>query len=302
MKIGKFVINLLRVKVTKENKAKVNKQIIEEKYSPRLNIPYIADNNYHHQFDLFFSPNKNKKNTLVIDIHGGAYVMGDRKENYKFGTVFLDAGFDFIATDYIVNDGKRDTYDLIKDNVDCISYILTHLKELGLKEDVNIFLTGDSAGGHLAMTVAELFLDKEYAKEAGFNDLPIMNLKGVMVNCTVYNYAPLGKLSLSKGGMKRMFGPEALDMKKRELVCPNTHISSLSVPLFASTCRNDFLRKDESLVLKRKMEEIKKSDFTWLDIDEKDKHIAHVHNILDIIHPRSQEVNNAMIKFMNDLI
>lgn len=302
MKIGKIVINLLRVKVIKENKAKVRKQIIDEKYSPRLNIPYISDNNYYHQFDLFFSPNENKKNTLVIDIHGGAYVMGDRKENYKFGTVFLDAGFDFIATDYIVNDGKRDTYDLIKDNVDCISYILTHLKELGLKEDVNIFLTGDSAGGHLALTIAELFLDKKYAQEAGFNDLPKMNLKGVMVNCTVFNYAPLGKLSLSISGMKRMFGPEALDMNKRELVCPNTHISSLSVPLFASTCRNDFLRKDESLVLKRKMEEIKKPDFTWLDIDEKDKHIAHVHNILDIDHKRSKEVNDAMIKFMNEII
>ena len=123
IKIGRPIIEILKIKVERENGKKCDRLVIDEKYRPHRNIPYLDDDNEHHKFDLYFSPSKDKKNCLIIDIHGGSYIFGHRKENYTFGTVFLDAGFDFVTTDYIANNGKMSTRDLIDQNIKCICYI-----------------------------------------------------------------------------------------------------------------------------------------------------------------------------------
>lgn len=297
MKIGKPIVEILKFKVQKENARKCAKLVIDDKYHPHRDISYIDDNEEHHKFDLYFSPLKNKKNCLVIDIHGGSYLFGHRKENYNLGTVFLDAGFDFVATDYVANNGKMSTFDLIDQNIKCICYIIAHQKELGLLNDTSIALTGDSAGGHMALTIAELFSDKEYQKALGY-DLPDINIVAVLINCPVFNYVEVGLNSLTRRGNLRMFGPKAFDIEERKKICPRTHISSLKVPLFVSTCKHDFLRTSESLLLN---EVVKNTDidFMFMDLDEDDKKVGHVHNILDINHPASKKINNAMIDFIN---
>ena len=299
MKINRLIVNILKIKVVRENAKKCEKLVIDDKYHPQLDIPYIDDGNNHHKFDLYHTPVK-KKNCLIIDIHGGSYIFGYRRENYMFGTVFLDAGYDFVATDYVANNGKMDTIDLIDQNIKCISYIVSHLRELGLDEKTRIALVGDSAGGHLALTIAELFSDKEYQKELGY-DLPNINLVGVLINCPVFNYVETGLKEMTKGGNKRMFGPNALDIEDRKKICPKTHFNSLKVPLFASTCKHDFLRESQSLMLKDTLEhsDIK---YQFLDLDTDEKGVGHVHNLLDINLEGSKVVNNAMIKFIDELL
>ena len=299
MKIPKFVIEILRIKVIKENARKCEHLVFDPKYRPQRDIPYINDNEEHHKFDLYHTPAK-KKNCLIIDIHGGSYMFGHRQENYTFGTVFLDAGFDFIATDYIPNHGKTSTLDIIDQNIKCITYIVTHLSELGLSESTRIAITGDSAGGHIALTIAELICDKEYQKSLGY-DLPRINLVAVLLNCPVFNYEEVGFNSMTKRANKRMFGPKAFDMEERRKICPKTHLDSLKVPLYASTCKHDFLRNDESLCLKKYLENSDKK-YRFVDLDTDEKGVGHVHNILDINLEGSKEVNNGMIKFIDELL
>lgn len=298
MKLGKLVLNILKIKVTHENAAKCRKLVFSNKYNPRRGIPYIDDGNEYHKFDLFYSPAPSKKNCLVIDIHGGAYIFGHREENYTFGTVFLDAGFDFISVDYIPNNGKHSINDIVDQCVKCVSYIANHLEEYGFSKDYNIVVTGDSAGGHLASTITELFLDKNYAKELGY-DLPSLNIKALAINCPVFKFVGLGEDALSKSGLKRMLGPEYANKEKQALICPATHIDSLTVPLFVSTSKNDFIRTigAESVKTAIKDKDIK---LEYLYIE--DESAGHVHNILDITTESSKKVNQAMIDFFDKTI
>ena len=300
MKLGRFALNCLKIKVATENKMKRNKLVFDSKYNPRQNIPYMDDNKEHHKFDVYSTPNKDKKNCLVIDIHGGSYIFGHRQENYEFGTVFLDAGFDFISVDYIANNGRHSINDIVDQCVKCVNYIATHLEELGFNKDINIVLTGDSAGGHLATTLAELYCDKKYASKLGY-ELPHLNLKALAVNCPVFEFVHLGEKDLSKSGMKRLFGPEYNNLEKRALICPSVHIDSLKVPFFVSTCKNDFLRPIGANTVLPAMEG-KEIKFTFFALEEDDPTTGHVHNILDIHSEASKKVNNAMIDFFTESI
>ena len=69
MKIGRFVINILKLKVVTENGRKCEKLVFDPKYRPTRDIPYIDDGDDHHKFDLYHTPVKSK-NCLIIDIHG----------------------------------------------------------------------------------------------------------------------------------------------------------------------------------------------------------------------------------------
>lgn len=91
---------------------------------------------------------------LVLFIHGGAWIMGD-KEGYEGGVENTSDNFGYAgaALNYRYIGENTDMYDVLDD----IDAALTLIKQKGQEKGVNIdkvLLTGDSAGGHLAMLYA----------------------------------------------------------------------------------------------------------------------------------------------------
>ena len=126
MKVNRLILNLLANKIIRSSQKKFKSIVIDEKYKEFLNIPYIDDGNIKHTYDVYKADEDKRNNICIIDIHGGAYMFGDKKHNYKFGLFFLEKGFDFIAIDYIPNKGKRDTSDIVSDCMTCIEHIYNH--------------------------------------------------------------------------------------------------------------------------------------------------------------------------------
>lgn len=296
IKVGPFILWIIKRHIERAFKKK-RKSYPLDVLPCKLDHPFIDDGNEFHKMDIIYAK-ENRKNACVIDIHGGAYMYCRHRDNYMFGLEMAKQGYDFIAIDYIPNNGKRDTKDLVDDCVKAINYIYDHQKELNLEGDI-FFLTGDSAGGHLALLIAEAIGDKNVANKLGY-DFKDMKIKGVLLNCPVYEYESISDKGLSKRGAKRMFGPRALDKQWLKITSPKTYIEQLNVPVFLSTCKHDFL-KEESYKLKKDLDQYGKC-VTYIDLDTDEKGIDHVHNVVRPQKELSQFVNSKMIEFMDKLI
>lgn len=299
MKIGRFVVSLLKWNTNRSNVKRRKIYPKHGKYLERLDIPYIDDNNTYHKFDIYYGNPEKKKNCCILNIHGGSYIVGDHQDSFWFAQCFIDEGYDFASLDYIPNDGKRSIKDSMDDIAKNLNCIFAHLKELGLEND-SFIMEGDSAGGHFAFIFAEALLNKELANKLGY-EFPKVDIKGTVLSCPVYDFVHLNDANyLTKSGMKRLFGPRYDDQELNELVSPRTHINDYHAPLFVNTCKQDFLR-EHSLLINEDMKG-RKNIFEFIDIDSDEKGVGHVHNVLGPDREKSILVNNKIIEFMNKII
>ena len=298
MKFGRFVVEILRIRLLYYNHLRRKRYKDNFNAAFKLNEPFIDDDNVNHQMDIFLADQSNRNNICVIDIHGGAYIFGKHKDNIQFAYKLYENGFDVIAIDYMPNDGKRHTKDSIDDCYECIKYIFNNLEKYHLEND-KFVITGDSAGGHFALLLAEAADDKEFANKLGY-DFSNIKFDVVLVNCPVFDFAHIGDNMLTNSGKKRLFGLDANDIEQRKLVSPKEHFSSLKTPLFVSTCKKDFLRA-ESMMLKEELVSYKYPS-RFIDIDSDNKWIDHVHNVLRPNLGESIQVNNEMMDFIHEII
>ena len=257
----------------------------------KLSVPYVDGGTSEQVMDIYYAAPDVRKDAVLIDIHGGFYVAGKRENNRGFASVFLREGYDVVLLEYRVNDGTTDVSDELADCAAALDYLAVHSRELHLNKD-RMFLTGDSAGGHLALYMAEASEDAS---------LPIrpksFRTRGVMLNCPAYDFASFADGSgFSKGALAWFIGPRYKDRPYLETISPRTFIGSYSGPLFVSTCTNDFIRS-QALLVKSDCDSMgRKVDF--VDIESQDRRVGHVHNVTSLDLPESREVNSRMLGFM----
>ena len=261
----------------------------------RVGVPYVEHGDPNQVMDIYYAPAAVRKNAVLIDIHGGFYVAGKRENNRKFASVFLREGYDVVLLEYRLNDGQRDVSDELADCAAGLDYLAVHARELGLAAD-RMFLTGDSAGGHLALYMAE---------GAGNPSMPIrpkvFTPRGTLINCPAYDFATFGEAgSFSKSALTWFIGPRYQDKKWMTSMSPRTYIGTFQGPLLVSTCTRDFIR-GQSLQIKADCDFLERP-LEFVDIASDDKRVGHVHNVTAPTLPESQEVNARMITFMNGLL
>ena len=260
-------------------------------FDKKLGIPYVEDGDPAQVLDVYYAHQENRKDIVLVDIHGGFYVAGQKEGNRDYASVFLGEGFDVVLVEYRLNDGVRDVSDELADCAAALDYLTVHAEELGLNKD-RMFLTGDSAGGHLALYMAEGAAD---------SSVPIrpkeFSAAGVLLSCPAYDFGSFGDAKDYADDFKEWFiGPRFKDRPYLETLSPKTFIGSLEAPLFLSTCTRDFIRS-QSLALKADCDSLDKA-ITFLDIASRDRKVGHIHNVTNIDLPESREVNGAMMAFM----
>ena len=293
MRFGKLALNLLKY-IIKNDIRKRRKHYPPHLFDEFINVPYIDDNNINHTYDVYLAKEENKKHVCIINIHGGTYIFGEHKDNYPYVYEWLNEGYDALLVDYQYNNGNLNIHDLVSDSVKCINHFLNNLKKYNLEKD-RFVISGDSAGGHFALLISELFSNKELQTKLGL-ELPDINIVATVLHCPVYDFANIGDGALSPSGLKRMLGPKGIDKNHLSIYSPKTYIDGFKNPIFVSTCTNDFIRKES---LKINADLSKRGDFLFVDIESDDKNIGHVHNVINIELKESKRVNRLAMEFVS---
>ena len=287
----KVTKSMLQIIVSGSNKVSTEPAYADS-LEKRIGIPYVSDGTPSQVVDIYYAPEGVRRNAVLIDIHGGFYVAGKRENNRKFASVFLREGYDVVLLEYRVNDGTTDVSDELGDCAAALDFLASNAASLGLNKD-QMFLTGDSAGGHLALYMAE---------GSSAPTVPIrpeaFKPKGVLLNCPAYDFASFASGDgFTKEALEWFIGPRYEDTPYLETLSPRTYISSYKGPLFVSTSKHDFIR-GQALMLKADCDSLGRT-IEFIDIASDDKKVGHVHNVVNLALPESQEVNGKMLEFLD---
>jgi len=114
----------------------------------KLNVVYAINNGWEGKLDYYQQTTK-KKIPLVIYIHGGGWVHGNKNAEYDKIKVFIENGYSVANVEYrLANQSAAPA--AIEDVNEAINYLLKNAKILNF--DVNkVVVMGGSAGAHLAL-------------------------------------------------------------------------------------------------------------------------------------------------------
>ena len=135
------------------------KQTPPDTLKKEYNIPYIDDGNRYHMLDVYYPENATGDLPVIIDIHGGGWMYGDKSLNEYYNLSLADRGFVVFSISYrLVPDVTVN--EQLKDCMDALKWISENMENYPC-DAKNIMLTGDSAGGMLAAYSAVLLQSEE---------------------------------------------------------------------------------------------------------------------------------------------
>ena len=137
-------------KNTEKSDAKVHaRQIKPEGIDEENNFPYIDDKNPYHLLDVYYPENTEGKLPVIIDIHGGGWMYADKDLNKFYCLSLAKRGFCVFNISYPLVPDVR-VREQLKDISKALKWIGDNIDSFPADKN-NIMLTGDSAGGQLAV-------------------------------------------------------------------------------------------------------------------------------------------------------
>lgn len=178
-----------------------------------------------------------KKIPVIVNVHGGAWIYGD-KETYRFYCAGLaQRGFAVINYSYRLAPEHRFPCALIDTN-NVFSWVNEHSTEYGLDLN-NIFIMADSAGCNIAGQFICMMINKEYASYFDFRPPEGININAVAFNCGAYDPLKfMGEKELMRGLVTNDEAPI-----RSGILNVSDFINEAFPPVYLMSCVGDFCFK-----------------------------------------------------------
>ena len=249
--------------------------------------------------DLYRPKDKEGKLPVLLNIHGGAWVYGDKKVYAPYCMYLAAQGFAVVNASYRL--APKHTFPAPLEDVGSImEWVVTNVKEYHL-DPSNLFLVGDSAGAHLATAYTAIQLNSDYAKEfPKITVSPKFVPKALVLNCGVFDME--GEVE-HRGVLLTTFLTDILGEKPTgssiKKMSPVRYITPDFPPVYLATSNGDFLRK-HSHRLKEVLEQ-KQIDFVFKEYGNNKKTQGHVFH-LNLKNKVGQTCNQEQIKFVRKIM
>lgn len=249
--------------------------------------------------DLHRPKNSKNKLPIIINIHGGAWVYGDKKIYAPYCMTLAEAGFAVINASYRLAPKHRFPCQ-IEDVVLIVQWVLDNAEEYHLNLD-NLFIIGDSVGAQLASMYSCICLNPSYAKQ-----FPILEKckkivpKAMVLNCGLYEMASemSKKDSFLPKLLKDLLGRKVTTQDVQQL-SPIFYIPKDFPPSYIMTSNKDFLR-EQSYLLKEVFLD-KDVSFKLKDYGTECEPQSHVFH-LDLRNPVGNQCRQEEITFLRSYI
>ncbi len=278
------------------DKKKHLKQTPPENIEGIYDIPYIDDGNRYHMLDIYYPESTTGKLPAIIDIHGGGWMYGEKSLNEYYCKSLSSRGFIVFNISYrLVPDVTVN--EQLCDIMEALRWIGSNMKNYPCDAE-SIMLTGDSAGGQLAVYSAVLLQSSELREVFGTIsadiDLdallltsPVSYMKGGVISA--YTKIMWGKDYRNKSLYEYMNLDEIIDYAK----LPPTYLITSSGDLLAhtQTCRAAELLKSKGV------------NCTLRDYGKYNgKKLAHVFSVLEPFDEIGAQTIDDAVQFYRDLI
>ncbi len=227
-----------------------------------------------HKLDLFL-PKGHKDYPVLFFIHGGAWTIGDRWQYRLMGPVFAKNGVGTVVISYRLTPKVKHPGH-IEDVARAFAWTHKNIGKYGGRAD-QIFVTGQSAGGHLAALLAT---NEKYLKA---EKLSLKDIKGAMPMSGIYTFKP--------GSLKRVIGE---GKEAANSASPLKHVSGKEPPFLILYAEKDFRGCDE--MSKDLCEALKKKKVPAECVEIKDRN--HISIIFLMMLSDADPASQTLLKFI----
>lgn len=203
--------------------------------------------------DIYRPQNVDTDLPVIVSVHGGGWVYGDKKLYSHYCTSLAKRGFVVVNFTYRLSPENKFPCHL-EDTAKVFDWVLKNGKQFGMDLD-NVFAVGDSAGGHILALFSAMCTNPEFAANFDFKTPENFVPKAVALNCavldmeTVKNSAGSKTLTLMKDVLPKRRIEEYL-----KLANPIKFVNEKFPPCMVMTCNEDFL-KEQPVTFMKKLDE-----------------------------------------------
>lgn len=245
----------------------------------------------------YYVPKNSIRNeqVYIVDVHGGAWVYGDKKLNRHFcmhlakrGFLTFNLNYDLIPTVTV----KQQVQQIIT----ALHYIHEHETAYGIQKQ-KVCLSGDSAGAHLVSLVAAICRDKNLQKEYQV-DCQNIHVDALLLQHGIYDLKPMKQShNLYMKKLYQMMFPSRDIQTDCLWSCVD---ATWNIPTFLLSSAKDDTFAIQTMKLTQRFDELH-VPYDLLYWDEQYCKLRHVFHIAFPDWSESQITFDRMANFLNQL-
>lgn len=148
----------------------------------------IIYNNIGSLADIYYNGEYKNKYPVLINIHGGGFVAGDKKFRKSYNKHIASENVFVLCINYTLCPESKFP-DFIIESANALQWVKDNADKYNLDID-NVFIAGDSAGAYIAAYLGNLQTNKHLRKRLNIDQLALP-IKALLLYCGPYNVESL---------------------------------------------------------------------------------------------------------------
>ena len=130
-------------------------------------VSYLAKETGDLLLDVYYVEDEVKDKPVIVYVHGGGWISGSRLDHAYYSRKYAEAGYVAVSIDYTLSTETRHCVDGCEREVTAaFAWVKANIAAYG-GSTAKLYVTGDSAGGNLALDVSYKINDEVYTDYEG---------------------------------------------------------------------------------------------------------------------------------------